>query len=85
MRRVRTVISHRLAELRLLGTQPLLFHSIATFDVLNRAMGGLTTFQSLLDQDTGEAQRFWRKELAAEVTAALSAIMREVERLLKKL
>lgn len=85
MRRVRTVISHRLAELRLLGTQPLLFHSIATFDVLNRAMGGLTTLQSLLERDANEARRFWKKELAGEVTAALSAIVREVERLLKKL
>jgi len=85
VRRVRTVITHQLAELRLLGTQPLLFHSIATFDVLNRAMGGLTTFQSLIEHDTADARRFWKKDLAGEVTAALAAIMREVERLLKKL
>jgi hypothetical protein len=71
--------------LRVLGLQPLLFHSIATFDVVNKLAGGLATIQSLVEHDAEEAQRYWKKTLGAEVTATLTTIMSEVERLLKKL
>ena len=85
VRRVRTSLAHRLAELQVLSMQPLLFHAIATFDVVHRLAGGLATCQSLMERDGAEAQRYWKKVLAAEVTAGLAAVMAEVERLLKKL
>jgi DNA-binding NtrC family response regulator len=84
-RRVRTSLAHRLAELQVLSMQPLLFHSIATFDEVHRLAGGLGICQSLIAHDSAEAQRYWKKTLGAEVTSTLSTIMSEVERLLKKL
>jgi len=85
VRRIRIALAHRLAELQVLGMQPLLFHSIATFDVVHRLAGRLATLQSLIGEAPAEAQRFWRKEVASEVTDALSVLVREAERLLKKL
>ena len=85
VRRLRITLAHRLAELQVLSMQPLLFHSIATFDVVHRLAGALATCQSLMERDGAEAQRYWKKVLAAEVTAGLATVMAEVERLLKKL
>lgn len=85
VRRLRITLAHRLTELQVLSMQPLLFHSIATFDVVHRLAGGLATCQSLMERDGAEAQRYWKKVLAAEVTAGLATVMAEVERLLKKL
>lgn len=85
VRRVRAAVAHSIADLQVLFAQPLLFHSISTFDVVHRLAGGLMTLQNLLAQSTEKAQHFWKRELAGEVASALSVIMREVERLLKKL
>ena len=84
-RQLRSTLAHRVAELRMLLLQPMLFHTIPTLDVVTRLSGGLATVQSLVDHDPVEAQRYWKKNLSVEVTAALTTIMNEVERLLKKI
>jgi hypothetical protein len=83
--RLHGVLAHRLAELHVLSLQPLLFHSIATFAVVNGLAGELASFQALLERDRTEAQKYLKKDLAREIKGTLSTIMSEVERLLKKL
>lgn len=69
----------------MLKMQPLLFHTIATFGVVQRVAGDLAAFQSMLPDDVNRARAYWTRQLHREIAAALAAVMREVERLLKKI
>ena len=83
--RAETTIAHRLAELGMLEMQPILFHTIATFDVVHRVAGDLAAVQSMLPDDVNRARAYWTRQLRREIAAALATVMREVERLLKKI
>jgi DNA-binding NtrC family response regulator len=81
VRRIRVSVAHRVAELQIFGQSPRPFHSLRVFDAVHTVGGGLLVFQSLLNDDPAAAHAYWRKPLAGEVTAALTAITREIERL----
>src|SRR5207245_2848477 len=70
-------LHYRLHELELLCMQPLLFHSEGTFSIVYGLKGKLAYFHGLLETDTKEALRYWKKQVAAEFKAALSAVLQE--------
>lgn len=70
-------LHYRLHELDLLCLQPLLFHSEATFGAVYGLKGRLTYFHGLLEQDPKAASSYWRKEVAGEMRAVLTMVVRE--------
>jgi DNA-binding NtrC family response regulator len=81
-RRMRTVVTHRLAELQMLGQMPQLFHSNHVFSAVHEVAGGLVVLRGMLNDDPTGAQHHWRQPVARDIATAISAITREMERLL---
>lgn len=60
---------------------PLLFHSMVTFDVVDGVKEKLSYFYGLLEGDPKVAVGYWKSEMARELKLALTAIFQESERL----
>ena len=73
----------RLHELEVLCMQPLLFHGEGTFKAVWDLKGKLAYFHGLLETDPAEALRYWKKQVAGEMEAALAAVVREEGRLME--
>jgi hypothetical protein len=63
----------------------MLFHSPAIFDAVRHLARSLATFHGLFNRDVTRARAYWKRELQREVATTLAAVVREVERLLKKI
>lgn len=78
---VRASLRTRLGELEVLSLNPLLFHSMVTFDVVDGVKEKLSYFYGLLEGDPKVAVGYWKSEMARELKLALTAIFQESERL----
>ncbi|MBI2835745.1 MAG: sigma 54-interacting transcriptional regulator [Acidobacteria bacterium] len=78
-------LAQRITELDVLCQQPLLFHTTSAFSDVHRLQGDLRGFYARLGGDGKEATSYWIKTLSPQLRCALGTIMREVERILRKI
>jgi hypothetical protein len=78
---VRASLRTRLGELEVLCLNPLLFHSMVTFDLVDGLKEKLSYFYGLLEGDPTIALSYWKNEVKRELKLALTAIFQESERL----
>ncbi|MFY9557558.1 MAG: sigma 54-interacting transcriptional regulator [Blastocatellia bacterium] len=79
--RLNTLLRARLGELEVLSLNPLLFHTMMTFDVVDGVKEKLSYFCGLLEGDDRIAVGYWKDEVGRELKLALTGIFQEAERL----
>jgi transcriptional regulator with AAA-type ATPase domain len=78
---VRASLRTRLGELEVLCLNPLRFHSIVAFTVVDGLKEKLSYFYGLLEGDPKVAVSYWKNEVTRELKLALTAVFQECERL----
>jgi DNA-binding NtrC family response regulator len=77
----RSSLRTRLGELEVLLLNPLMFHTVVTFDLVDGIKEKMSCFCGMLDGDPRIAVNYWKNEVTREFKVALSAIFQESERL----
>lgn len=80
---VHSALQHRLNELDRLCEYPLRFHNQAVFDKVKQLESKLIFFRSLLKEDVRDALRHWEENSGDEFGAALSAVLKEIEKVIR--